>query len=145
MMRIIGVSLILIQVLILVESVPQSDKSVVKRDVNGSCDCGLIKNPYLEVLRGRDGRDGIPGRDGVKGERGDTGDKGERGEKGATGPPPANNGGVVYTRWGKTTCPNTGVYKRIAVGINPVVEQTTLYLCLLKVPQYLSSVAPTYK
>jgi hypothetical protein len=95
------------------------------------------------VLRGRDGRDGIPGRDGVKGERGDTGDKGERGEKGATGPPPANNGGVVYTRWGKTTCPNTGaelVYEGIAGGSDHNQPGGgASYLCLPKVPEYVST------
>ena len=39
---------------------------------------------YIEVLRGRDGRDG----------------------QGVAGPPGPRNGGVIYTRWGKTSCPN---------------------------------------
>ena len=56
--------------------------------------------PYIEVLRGRDGRDG---RDGVPGSRGS---QGQRGEQGVTGPPGPRNGGVVYTRWGKSSCPN---------------------------------------
>ena len=56
--------------------------------------------PYIEVLRGRDGRDG---RDGVPGPRGP---QGQRGEQGVAGPPGPRNGGVVYTRWGKTSCPN---------------------------------------
>ena len=56
--------------------------------------------PYIEVLRGRDGRDG---RDGVPGLRGP---QGQRGEQGVAGPPGPRNGGVVYTRWGKTSCPN---------------------------------------
>ena len=70
----------------------------------------------VKLLRGRDGRDGLTGRDGMpgppgapgkhglKGLKGDKGDKGERGETGAAGVP---GGGVVYTRWGKTSCPNT--------------------------------------
>ena len=29
----------------------------------------IVKEVYLQILRGRDGRDGVPGRDGVKGER----------------------------------------------------------------------------
>ena len=57
--------------------------------------------PFIEVLRGRDGRDG---RDGVPGLRGP---QGQRGEQGVAGPPGPRNGGVVYTRWGKNSCPNT--------------------------------------
>ena len=56
--------------------------------------------PYIEVLRGRDGRDG---RDGIPGPRGPQGQRGEQGVAGAPGP---RNGGVVYTRWGKNSCPN---------------------------------------
>ena len=52
--------------------------------------------PYIEVLRGRDGRDG---RDGVPGPRGP---QGQRGDQGVAGPPGPRNGGVVYTRWGKS-------------------------------------------
>ena len=53
--------------------------------------------PYIEVLRGRDGRDG---RDGVPGPRGP---QGQRGDQGVAGPPGPRNGGVVYTRWGKSS------------------------------------------
>ena len=53
-----------------------------------------------QVLRGRDGRDG---RDGVPGPRGP---QGQKGEQGVAGPPGPRNGGVVYTRWGKTSCSN---------------------------------------
>ena len=56
--------------------------------------------PYIEVLRGRDGRDG---RDGVPGPRGP---QGQRGDQGVAGPPGPRNGGVVYTKWGKSSCPN---------------------------------------
>ena len=56
--------------------------------------------PYIEVLRGQDGRDG---RDGVPGPRGP---QGQRGDQGVAGPPGPRNGGVVYTRWGKSSCPN---------------------------------------
>ena len=56
--------------------------------------------PYIEVLQGRDGRDG---RDGVPGP---CGPQGQRGEQGVAGPPGPRNGGVVYIRWGKNSCPN---------------------------------------
>ena len=92
--------------------------------------------PYIEVLRGRDGRDG---RDGVAGPRGPQGQKGQQGVAGLPGP---QNGGVVYTRWGKTTCPNvTGTelvyagrtggswYSNTGGGAN--------YLCMPGNPDYL--------
>ena len=102
---------------------------------------------YIEVLHGRDGRDGLPGRDGQPGRdgppgpRGHTGDRGPRGEQGPPGP---SIGGVIYTRWGKTTCPNvTGTelvymgrtagsrwYQNTGGGAN--------YLCMPENPDYLN-------
>ena len=90
----------------------------MKRNTHDSntTDCTL-KHPYLQILRGRDGHDGLPGRDGEKGDKDDKGDKGDRGKQ---GPPGSKNGGVVYTRWGRKSCPNnTGaqlLYKGIAGG-----------------------------
>ena len=79
-----------------------------------------MKEVYLQILRGRDGHDGLPGRDGQKGERGD---KGEKGETGAAGGAGSKSGGVVYTRWGRKSCPNdTGaqlVYEGITGGSDP--------------------------
>ena len=90
----------------------QAGRSLAKQDTNnGSIDCN-VPETYLHVLHGRDGRDGLPGRDGVKGEKGD---RGEKGEKGDTGP----KGSVVYIRWDRTTCRNTGaelLYEGIAGG-----------------------------
>ncbi len=103
---------------------------------------GIIANPYIEVLRGRDGRDGLsvvgpPGRDGKEGEKGETG---EPGIQGPPGPPGPTSGGVVYTRWGRTTCPDTGAellyegitagseYNQYGGGVN--------YLCLPEEPEY---------
>ena len=86
--------------------------------------------PYIEVLRGRDGRDGrdgVPGPSGPQGQRGEIGPQGpagirgekgeqgasgpqgsagQKGEQGVAGPPGPRNDGVVYTRWGKSSCPN---------------------------------------
>ena len=93
--------------------------------------------PYIEVLRGRDGRDG---RDGVPGPRGP---QGQRGEQGVAGPPGPRNGGVVYIRWGKSSCPNvTGTevvyagraggswFRHTGGGAN--------YLCMPNNPDYLA-------
>ena len=108
-----------------------------------------MKEVYLQILRGRDGRDGLPGRDGQKGERGDKGEKGEKGETGAVGGAGPKSGGVVYTRWGRKSCPNdTGaqlVYEGITGGSdysNPGGGAN--YVCLPKVPQYMSTHVPSH-
>ena len=76
---------------------------------------------------GRDGRDGITGPPGFRGEpgpangpqgpRGLPGVKGEAGPRGNTGTPGPKSGGVVYTRWGNSTCPNVPGTERIYNGI----------------------------
>ena len=113
---------------------------------------------------GRDGRDGIPGPRGPQGQRGEmgpqgtVGGRGEKGEPGASGPqglagqkgeqgvagaPGPRNGGVVYTRWGKTSCPNvTGtelVYAGRAGGtwFNHAGGGAN-YLCIPDDPDYLT-------
>ena len=104
-----------------------------------------VKEVYLQILRGRDGRDGVPGRDGVKGERGDKGEKGEKGETGTISQPKI--GGVVYTRWGRKSCP-TGA-ELLYEGITGGSDRNhpgggANYVCLPKVPQYLSTNVPPY-
>jgi len=93
----------------------------------------------------------VPGPRGPQGQRGDTGaagpqgphgPQGQRGVAGATGPQcPAGprSGGVVYTRWGKTSCPNVSgselVYAGRAGGTHyNNVGGTANYLCM---PDYL--------
>ena len=105
-----------------------------------------VKEVYLQILRGRDGRDGVPGRDGVKGERGDKGEKGEKGETGPVGQAGPKSGGVVYTRWGRKSCPNGAelLYQGITAGEcyhNPGGGAN--YVCLQKDPQYMSTTAPS--
>ena len=53
--------------------------------------------------QGNPGYPGLPGRDGTKGEAGDVGSPGA---PGVPGPPGPKSGGIVYVRWGKTSCPN---------------------------------------
>ena len=62
---------------------------------------------------GRDGRDGPVGRQGPRGDpglvtqvSGPQGPPGERGGQGSRGSPGPRSGGVVYTRWGSSSCPN---------------------------------------
>uniref|UniRef100_A0A1X7SDI0 Uncharacterized protein n=1 Tax=Amphimedon queenslandica TaxID=400682 RepID=A0A1X7SDI0_AMPQE len=104
----------------------------------------LVRSVYLQILRGRDGRDGVPGRDGVKGERGDKGEKGETGTRGDTGP---KSGGVVYTHWGRKSCPTGAqlLYEGIAGGSDHAKSGGGAnYVCLPKVPQYMSTNVPAY-
>ena len=107
--------------------------------------------PYIEVLQGRDGRDGrdgVPGPHGPQGQRGEQGvagprgPQGQKGEQGVAGPPGPRNGGVVYTRWGKTSCPNvTGtelVYAGRAGGSwFAHTGGGAKYLCMPNDPDYL--------
>ena len=108
----------------------------------------LVRSVYLQILRGRDGRDGVPGRDGVKGERGDKGEKGEKGETGPVGQAGPKSGGVVYTRWGRKSCPTGAqlLYEGIAGGSHYTHSGGGAnYVCLPKVPQYMSThVPPNY-
>ena len=96
----------------------------------------------IEVLRGRDGRDGRDGVPGPPGAQGQRGEQGQKGEQGAAGPPGPRNGGVVYTRWGKKSCPSvTGTqlvyagraggswWSHMGGGAN--------YLCMPNDPDYL--------
>ena len=103
----------------------------------------------MELLRGRDGRDGKDGRDGQYGRDGKDGKDGEQGPPGIQGPagPPGpqgpSGGGLVYTRWGRTTCANTSgttlVYSGRAGGTwHQHNGGGANYLCLPDDPQYLS-------
>ena len=71
-----------------------------------------------------------------------TGERGPTGQKGDTGPPGPSVCGAVYTRWGRTTCPNiTGtqlVYAGRAAGswFNHKGGAAN-YLCLPNEPSYL--------
>ena len=70
-------------------------------------------------INGHDGRDGVagatgaPGRDGTDGMKGDPGIIGPPGPQGPPGP---FNGGLVYTRWGRTTCPSTSGTELVCEG-----------------------------
>ena len=113
-------------------------------DTEGGGD-GVAPTPYLEILRGRDGRDGLAGlggRDGKDGEQGERGEKGDRGVQGLPGPQgEAGRSGVVYTRWGRTTCPSGQgtvlVYNGIVGGSKWSSKGGGAnYLCMPDNPQY---------
>ena len=119
--------------------------------------------PHVEVLRGRDGRDGedgspgpagrdgLPGsagkdgkdgRDGRDGKDGEVGETGEPGIQGPRGPPGPSSGGVVYTRWGRTTCPDTPGTELVYAGMAGGTYYDSRggaanHLCLPENPDYL--------
>ena len=95
--------------------------------------------------KGEAGATGERGEAGATGERGEAGAIGERGEAGPTGPqgaPGPRIGGVVYTRWGKTSCPNVSgtelVYAGRAGGTRHSHKGGAAnYLCMPGDPDYL--------
>ena len=87
-------------------------------------------NPLIELLRGQNGQDGKEGRDG------------RDGLPGPPGPPGPSSGGLVYTRWGRTICPDTPgtelVYAGRAGGSRfNALGGAANYLCLPENPDYL--------
>ena len=112
--------------------------------------------PFIQILQERDGRDGIqgppglagiPGRDGTNGKDGSKGDKGESEPQGPPGP---RNGGVVFTRWGRTTCPTTNgtelLYKGKAAGSHFTQSGGGAnYICLPDQPEFLSYTPGVYE
>ena len=91
---------------------------------------------YYDILRGRDGLPGV---------RGEKGEHGEEGEVGPPGPPGPASGGVLYTRWGKSSCPSTPgtelVYAGRAAGTIHNEGGGANYLCMPADPQYDSSLS----
>ena len=102
-----------------------------------------MQGPY--GLPGPQGQPGPQGPTGPNnGVKGDTGMPGPQGELGSPGPPGPSGGGLVYTRWGRTSCPTTSgttlVYSGRAGGSylsNPGGGAN--YLCLPDDPEYSST------
>ncbi len=72
---------------------------------------------------GRDGRDGQAGQLGPRGEpglageiQGPQGEKGEMRIRGLPGPHRTNSGGVIYTRWVASTCPDAPGTQMVCAG-----------------------------
>ena len=102
------------------------------------------QGPYgLLGPQGPPGPQGLPGP--TNGVPGDIGPQGPTGELGPPGPQGPSGGGVVYTRWGRTTCPSSSgttlVYSGRAGGSWYASHGGggANYLCLPNDPQYRSS------
>ena len=92
-------------------------------------------------LRGQQGLRGLTGPQGPRGFTGTRGQKGQRGVTGLRGPPGPTAGGVVYTRWGRTTCPSTSATQRLYAGRAAGTRYDyrgggANHLCLPEQPQY---------
>ena len=95
-------------------------------------------------INGRDGRDGVTGATGAPGRDGTDGMMGDPGiicPPGPQGPPGPFNGGLVYTRWGRTTCPSTSgtelVYEGRAAGSSSYIKGGgSDILCIPNDPEY---------
>ena len=89
---------------------------------------------FLEMLR----RNGLPARDGIQGPAGPPGSAGAPGRQGPPGP---HSGGTLYTRWGKSTCPQVAGIEPIYSGIagGSFFDHRgggANYLCMPKDPEY---------
>ena len=96
-------------------------------------------------MPGPPGPAGPPGKDGTNGKDGVKGDKGEQGPQGSPGP---KNGGVVFTRWGRFSCPNTTgtqlLYRGKAAGSHySHTGGGANYICLPDEPEFLFYVPGT--
>ena len=92
-------------------------------------------------LRGQQGLRGLTGPQGPRGPTGSKGQKGETGVNGLRGPPGSTAGGVVYTRWGRTTCPSTSGTQLLYAGRTAGSWCNhkgggANYLCVPEQPQY---------
>ena len=105
-----------------------------------------VQGPYGPI--GPQGQPGLPGPTGPNiGVKGDTGMPGPQGELGPPGPLGPSGGGLVYTRWGRTSCPTTSgttlVYSGRAGGSHySHTGGGANYLCLPDDPEY-SSISTT--
>ena len=79
---------------------------------------GLTGPQGPQGTAGTPGTPGTHGRDGLQGQKGEKGEEGTRGTQGPQGTP--GLGGVTYTRWGRTTCPQvegtSTVYEGLTAG-----------------------------
>ena len=113
----------------------------IPRNAPNSAPISLQNNSTTSICDPTRGRDGRDGRDGMPGASGPPGRDGRDGERGEPGPLGSRTGGVTYTRWGKTTCPDvpgtqmvysgrTGGswYGHTGGGAN--------YLCMPDIPEY---------
>ena len=78
--------------------------------------------------------------------RGEKGERGKEGRVGPPGPPGPASGGVLYTQWGKSSCPSSPGIELVYAGRTGGTWYDQEgggdnYLCMPKDPQYDSSLS----
>ena len=99
-------------------------------------------------LDGPPGQEGADGANGTAGPVGPPGPQGDDGPPGPQGPPGSGSGGAIYTRWGKSSCPEINdtalLYSGITAGT--FYDQQgggANYLCMPQDPEYSTTL--TYR
>ena len=105
---------------------------------------GTIGNQGLRGIQGPNGPPGSQGATGPPGSQGQQGFPGSQGEQGIQGPPGIAGKGVVYTRWGSTSCPSVSGTTLVYAGRTGGSHYThggggANHLCMPSDPQYTFS------
>ena len=102
---------------------------------------GIQGEQGIQGERGERGPPGPPGGRGIQGYRGIQGERGESGPPGPQGAAAPRSGGVVYTRWGSSSCPSVPGTRLVYAGRAAGSYYThggggADYLCMPPDPQY---------
>ena len=91
------------------------------------------------------GPQGLAGPQGEVGEKGESGGKGDRGVQGLLGPQgPSPSSGGLYTRWGRTSCPDVDGTETVYSGRAGGSSFGTNFVCMPNDPEYSSSSTGTH-
>ena len=121
--------------------IPQEHRLIIMRTLRGAHDASENDSTTTSICDPTKGRNGRDGRDGMPVASGPPGRDGKDGERGEPGPPGPRTGGVSYTRWGKTTCPDVPGSQLVYAGRTGrnwwnSVGRGSNYLCMPENPEY---------
>ena len=103
-------------------------------------DRGIQGLPGPQGAAGISGPQGLAGPQGEVGEKGGSGEKGDRGMQGLPGPQgPSPLSGGLYTRWGRTSCPDMDGTETVYSGRIGGSDYGSNFVCMPDDPQYLST------
>ena len=102
-------------------------------------DRGIQGLPGPQGAAGISGPQGLAGPQGEVGEKGESGEKGDRGVQGLTGPQgPSLLSGGLYTRWGRTSCPDMDGTETVYSGRIGGSDYGSNFVCMPDDPEYSS-------
>ena len=103
-------------------------------------DRGIQGFPGPQGEAGISGPQGLAGPQGEVGEKGESGEKGDRGVQGRLGPQgPSPPAGGLYTRWGRTLCPDVEGTDTVYSGSAASSYLGANFMCMPNYPEYYSS------